>query len=288
MSNRRALALSQLLELHRIDNVTPSGRKSFNLLQPPQDFIEAEERRRTFWYIYFSDRWVGAGAGRTSSIKNEEVSSKHLVEAHQLTRLKITTLMPASECAFRDGQPEIAQSLQCATSNGLEQSAAPMVAAVVSAWILEKCTIHLREASDIKDERQFWLEHQRLDNAISKILMDLPDHLRAASTRDPFAFFVNMCLHQFTISLLQGAIQLAQKSPSRYDTVARLRVRARRAAEEIVNIMRAEAYMDVRRVGRSGLHEFVLLTLADVSLRSFMSLRGGYCIHQRPEVWVRG
>ncbi|KAK5326069.1 hypothetical protein LTR70_002334 [Exophiala xenobiotica] len=235
MSNKRAVALCQLLGLHQIDNANLSSRQSSNMLQPPQDFVEAEERRRTFWYIYFSDCWAGSGTGQTPSIKDEE----------------ITTLMPSSEYAFREGHPETAQSLQCATSNGLEQSASSMGAAVVSGWILEQCSVHLRQASDVKDhsrERQFWLRHQQLDNIISRILMNLPDHLRAAKTREPLAVFVNMCLHQFTISLFQAAIKLAQKSPSRYETVARLRLRVHRAAENIIDIMRAEAGTDVKKM----------------------------------------
>jgi len=199
--------------------------------------------------------------------------------------------MPSSEYAFREGHPETAQSLQCATSNGLEQSASPMGAAVVSGWILEQCSVHLRQASDVKDdsrERQFWLRHQQLDNIISRILMNLPDHLRAAKTREPLAVFVNMCLHQFTISLFQAAIKLAQKSPSRYETVARLRLRVHRAAENIIDIMRAEAGTDVKKVSRSKFRKLVSLTLADVSLYSFVSLRGRYCIYQRPELWIRG
>lgn len=79
MSNRRAIALSQLLGLHQIDDAKLSSKRSFNMLQPPQDFVEAEERRRTFWYIYFSDRWVGAGTGQTSTIKDEEVRYKPLI-----------------------------------------------------------------------------------------------------------------------------------------------------------------------------------------------------------------
>ena len=147
----------------------------------------------------------------------------------------------------------MSQSLQEATSHGLEQFASPLTAAVISGWVLEKCTSHLRQASEIAEdsqERQFWLRHQQLDSMIAKILMSLPDHLRASSTREPLAFFVNMCFHEFTISIFQAAILVAQKSPSRFDTVARLRSRARRAAEQIVDIMRLGAYMDIRLVSR--------------------------------------
>jgi len=159
--------------------------------------------------------------------------------------------MPASENAFREGYQEISQSLQEATSNGLGQSAAPMAAAVISGWMLEKCTIHLRQAQDIMDdlqEQHFWLQHQQLDNIVSKALMSLPEHLRAASTQNPLTIFVNMCLHEFTISLFQTASLIAQKSHSKFETAARLRSRARRAAEEIIDIMHSAAYMNIRKV----------------------------------------
>lgn len=73
MSNRRAVALSHMLGLHQVDNARSQSGVTFRMLKPPQDLVEAEERRRTFWYVYFSDRWVCAGSGQVSSIKNDEV-----------------------------------------------------------------------------------------------------------------------------------------------------------------------------------------------------------------------
>jgi len=76
MSNRRAIALSHMLGLHKLDNATTSAAEVFKMLKPPKNFVEAEERRRTFWYIYFSDRWASAGSGQTSNIKDDEVRSE--------------------------------------------------------------------------------------------------------------------------------------------------------------------------------------------------------------------
>lgn len=104
---------------------------------------------------------------------------------------------------------------------------------------------------DDLQEQHFWLQHQQLDNTISRILMTLPDHLRATSTRDPLAFFVSMCLHGFTITLFQAAAPLAQKSPLKSERGATSSSRARRAAEQILEIMRAQAYMDIRKVSQT-------------------------------------
>lgn len=159
--------------------------------------------------------------------------------------------MPTSEQAFRRGEQDEPQSLQDAVSRRLVRSAAPLSAAVLSAWVLEKCTLHLRQAQHVKNDvqqQQFWLQHQQLDNMISRTLMSLPEQLRAATTREPLALFVSMCLHEFTISLFQAAILLAHKSPSKLDSVAGLRSRARRAAEEIIDIVRSKASMDIRRM----------------------------------------
>ena len=76
MSNRRAIALSFMLGLHRVDDFAASGKESCKVVGPPRDFVEAEERRRTFWYLYFSDRWVAAGSAQVASIMDDQVRSE--------------------------------------------------------------------------------------------------------------------------------------------------------------------------------------------------------------------
>lgn len=70
MSNRRAVALAQMLGLHTVDK---PNKSTFHLLPDPLDFAETEERRRTFWAVFHNDRWASAGSGHPMSIEEKDV-----------------------------------------------------------------------------------------------------------------------------------------------------------------------------------------------------------------------
>lgn len=73
MSTRRAIGLSNMLDLHRIDDGSLLTKRSLQILPLPANPVEAEERRRTFWYLFYGDRWVSSGPGRSIQIREEEV-----------------------------------------------------------------------------------------------------------------------------------------------------------------------------------------------------------------------
>lgn len=72
MSNSRAVALCQIFDLGSLD---------FNQCHPrhpylPENYIEAEEWRRTFWYIVYSNQWATSGrVGRPGGMVNENVGT---------------------------------------------------------------------------------------------------------------------------------------------------------------------------------------------------------------------
>lgn len=75
MSLCRAIRIGQMLGLHRVDG---EGVDAMSLLPPPQDWSEAEERRRTWWVIYCSDRLVSGSTGWPVMINQQDVSKQHL------------------------------------------------------------------------------------------------------------------------------------------------------------------------------------------------------------------
>ncbi|KAL3297051.1 binuclear zinc transcription factor [Colletotrichum asianum] len=74
MSLCRAIRISQMLGLHRVDGQSVDA---IPLLSPPRDWVEAEERRRTWWVIYCSDRLVCGSTGWPAMI-NEHDSSHNI------------------------------------------------------------------------------------------------------------------------------------------------------------------------------------------------------------------
>jgi hypothetical protein len=62
--------LAQMLGLQRLD---AQGQEIKQILPPARDWIELEERRRTFWAAFYSDRWASSGKGWPMIIDENEV-----------------------------------------------------------------------------------------------------------------------------------------------------------------------------------------------------------------------
>lgn len=170
---------------------------------------------------------------------------------HNSDIFQIHTNLPISEETLLSSADNNAQTLENAATEGLKSFASPLAASALTARMLERIMRHLRQAEyDLADPEgeSFWLRHQKLDNEMTRFLLTMPDHLRPATTQHPLAFFVNMCLHEFTISLFTAASIAAQKSALKTEMLSSLRLRARRAAEETINTMKAQSFMGIRKV----------------------------------------
>lgn len=71
MSTGRAIRLTQMLALHRLDG---QGLDVKMAVAPPRDWTEREERRRTFWLVYWADRCASIGTGWPMSFEEKDVS----------------------------------------------------------------------------------------------------------------------------------------------------------------------------------------------------------------------
>ncbi|KAF4434239.1 Citrinin biosynthesis transcriptional activator ctnR [Colletotrichum fructicola] len=69
MSLCKAIRIAQMLGLHRVDGQSVDA---IPLLSPPRDWVEAEERRRTWWVIYCSDRLVCGSTGWPAMINEHD------------------------------------------------------------------------------------------------------------------------------------------------------------------------------------------------------------------------
>ena len=70
MSVGRSVRLVQMLGLYSLD---VEGGESKKILLPAQDWIELEERRRTFWTAFYGDRWASVLTGWPMIINENEV-----------------------------------------------------------------------------------------------------------------------------------------------------------------------------------------------------------------------
>lgn len=70
MSVGRAARMAAMMRLHRLDGV---GLDVKHCVPPPRDWVETEERRRTFWACFNQDRHASIGTGWPMTIDERDV-----------------------------------------------------------------------------------------------------------------------------------------------------------------------------------------------------------------------
>ncbi|KAI9799033.1 MAG: hypothetical protein M1826_005608 [Phylliscum demangeonii] len=230
MSTGRAVRLSQMLSLHRLDGV---GLDVKMVLAPPRDWTEREERRRTFWMAFCNDRYASIGTGWPMLIEEKD----------------ILTNLPATDEAFDKSKPQKSLSLTEAMTTSGAGTLSPFAGVILMASLFGRNLLHLhRPTEDNRDDDlngEFWKRHRQMDNMLLQTSLSLPTHLRLPSgLADPNIVFLNMNIHTSTICLHQAALFKSDKShmPAAVSTESKLRCYS--AATEIASIMRMISHVD--------------------------------------------
>lgn len=90
MSAGRAFRLIQLMKLHELDLFDMS------LTTPPSDWVDVEERRRTFWLAYSVDRFVSLSNGSPLTLSEQVISD--LLSRPNVREAGLTTYRQPSAC----------------------------------------------------------------------------------------------------------------------------------------------------------------------------------------------
>lgn len=231
LSAGRAVRLSQMMQLHRLDGV---GLDVKQCLLPPKDWTEREERRRTFWMAFAIDRYASIGTGWPMTIDERDV----------------VTNLPASEEAFDKSRPMATGTLdQVLSPNGAANLQA-MGAIVLTAAMFGRNLLHLHRPgpNDNDDDINggFWNRHREIEQILLQTSLGLPDHLRLPSSiASPNVIFANMCIHTSVICLHQAAIFKADKYRLPASVSNESKIRCVTAAAEIASIMRMISHMDL-------------------------------------------
>lgn len=236
MSTGRSIRMTQLMGLHRLDGSKSDCKQ---VLPPPRDWAELEERRRTFWTAYCGDRYASICTGWPMIIDNKD----------------IMTNLPATEDAFERNIPQETLSLEETLNSEVDPFLSPFGGVVIMAYFFGKNVTHAHQPGP--DDRpfdlqgEFWKRHREMDNVLSKVSLSLPDHLRLpAGIRDSNIVFLNMEIHTSTICLHQAAICTADLHGLHESIITESRSRSIVAATEIANIMRLISHIDLTSVSR--------------------------------------
>lgn len=242
MSCGRATRICQLMGLHRQDRV---GLDVKQTIGPPKDWIEREERRRTFWMAYCQDRYASIGTGWPMAIDEKD----------------ILTNLPASEEAFLTGKGEQTPALSDIMAGEGASGLSPFAGVCLLATLFGRNLTHLHRPADDDNDHdlngEFWKRHRSIDNILLNTSLSLPAHLRLPyGLNDPNIIFANMNIHTSTICLHQAAIFKADKHRLPVQISAESKRRCIVAADQITNIMKMCSHQDL-----SSLNPFIAFCL---------------------------
>jgi hypothetical protein len=279
--------LVQMLGLHRLD--TQGGGPSRQVLPPPKDFIELEERRRTFWVAFHGDRWSSSGTGWSMIIQEKDVSTNSTAERKfRADEIQVTTHLPSSEESFENGIMETGISL----SDALTPSGVSRIS-IFGGFILSACLfghnfVHINQSGpedhpEDFENGEFWKRHRTMDNVLSNTFLFLPDNLRLPiAVRDMRTVFLHMNLHTAAICLHQTAIVTADRNGLDPIFIRNVRARSYMAAEEIVNIMKLVSHVDASNVSRLIPHAMNMALIVQQ-----MNPWTGFCLYAAATVFVQ-
>ncbi|KAK1019046.1 hypothetical protein LTR54_000859 [Friedmanniomyces endolithicus] len=231
MSSGRGSRMAQMMGLHRLDG---AGLDVKQCLPPPKDWTDREERRRTFWMSFCTDRYSSIGTGWPMSIEERD----------------ILTVLPSEEAEFELSRPGKTMSLEEALQPDGAVGLSSFAAVVLMACLFGRNLTHLhRPGPDDRDDDldgEFWKRHRNMDSILLNTALALPDALRLPSgLNDANIIWMNMNIHTSTICLHQAAIFKADRNrmPSRIS--AESKIRCITAAAEIASTMRQICHLDL-------------------------------------------
>ncbi|PKS05648.1 hypothetical protein jhhlp_008167 [Lomentospora prolificans] len=253
VSLARSLRIAQMLELHRLDY---ESRLLPLPLPGPRNWSELEERRRTWWVIFCSDRFVSATTGWPTLISENDIH----------------TLLPASEDAFSSGVEERQPPLRSAFHQDWA-TCSSFAGRVLAAQIFHRTLEHSFERFDDSGRRDrsfgtFWDQHKVIDDDLTLLLAFLPSDLRLPENyKSQNAVFVNMMLHSAVICLHKAALGYDGQPPPHERFISQSQDRLLPAAEEILEAFRI--MINVHEVLRNPLMSFAAYMAGTVFLDHF-------------------
>ncbi|KAL9038019.1 MAG: hypothetical protein Q9180_003390 [Flavoplaca navasiana] len=228
----RAGRLAMMMGLNRVDGM---GLDVKQVLPPPRDWTEGEERRRAFWMAYCVDRYASMGTGWPVAMDERD----------------IRTNLPANEQNYEQSIEQASVPLSGSITLEGAANLSPLAGIVFMAHLFGRNLTHLHRpgSNEGDDDLQgdFWKRHRALDNTLLHTSLSLPPHLRLpAGIRDVNVVFINMSIHTSTICLHQAAIFKADQNKLPQSIIDQSFTRCLLAATEITNIMRLTCHLDSR------------------------------------------
>ncbi|KAH7021925.1 fungal-specific transcription factor domain-containing protein [Ilyonectria destructans] len=245
MSIARAIRLGQILGLHRLDGKNAAGLT----LPPATDFTEEEERRKTFWVIFCTDRITSSTGGWPT-----------MMDARS-----IQTRLPTSTDAFLYNIPVASITLRQALEQDMWELSTS-ACRVVAVHLFNEC-FNFSRGSDDDADKDVWQQLQKLDNSLTNAFETLPYHLQCPENMDDAdAVFINLQLHTALICIHRAATTRSQMDMG---TLPQIHERVSVSAVKIMTIV--ALVTDIATSFRNPLISFATYIAASFFLTDFLA-----------------
>jgi hypothetical protein len=226
----RGVRIAQMLKLNQLDSQEP--QELYQGLAPPRNWIEAEERRRTWWVVFLADRYLTATTGWPSLID----------ERH------IRTNLPSTEESFAIGIAEPAipfadglRNLEQDRGSGISPLAARILAANELLHALDyDAQKYADDSSEGTQNGLYWRRLKESDAKLNTLATFLAERLPLSSNpRSLDAILAHVSTNMAAIRLHRTALGLTRHHVLDFEMVSRSRGRLLQAAEGILAVFRA-------------------------------------------------
>ncbi|KAF5679684.1 hypothetical protein FCIRC_6063 [Fusarium circinatum] len=224
VSLSKSVRIAQMLGLHRSDS---QKQPTDPPLPPPKDLFEVEERRRTWWVIFCSDRFVSGITGWPALVNDKDIETR----------------LPASDDAFDKGTDEATPWLSDAIQGVTIYS--PFAGKVLTARTFHRTLEHTFRSlpnDGIEDitNGPYWIRHREIDADLSNMILYLPENLRLPQCGlNRNAIVVNIGIHTSVICIHRAALAKIRELRLPTDLFANSRLRLLPSAEQILNALKS-------------------------------------------------
>ncbi|BCR91309.1 uncharacterized protein ACHE_70152A [Aspergillus chevalieri] len=215
ISAGRSFRLVQFLRLYEIDSPESLGSSA--------DWIEMEEKRRTFWMAYCLDRFTSFQNGFPLTL-NEQV---------------ISTRVPAPELDFQSGQPVSMGFLSQVMASTDQPSLSSFAECIIMATICGRCLCHRQQSSveriygDMSLE--FWDRHLWLDTILQQRIQVLSLQYPSTSEHvDSLILFTNLMLQAIVLYLYKIVVSVPWDTDESEALILEYKNRSSAAAQGII------------------------------------------------------
>ncbi|KAK3304868.1 fungal-specific transcription factor domain-containing protein [Chaetomium strumarium] len=229
----RAFRLVQMARLYNVDALDNSqvSLVSTDHALLDESFVDAEERRRTFWLAFSFDRFLCLRSGYPLTLR-EEMATVDLAD-----RFQVHTRLPAPEENYRNNRSIRMGFLPEALAEPAPSTLSPFAECIVLAALQGRCMTH-RDAS-VEDNGlkvyDFWTQQEWLASAVERRVQTLVPY--SPVDGDPMLLFAHMLAHS-AIVFLSDTVQSASWHTSTLEQQLVTAAYARRATVAALEIVR--------------------------------------------------